>query len=151
METQKLTEHRLNALEQQIKSHDEKIDDLLKDIQQSQRVHDERYRELSNLNTRLDEGHKAQQEKVNEIINSLGTLISKIDLLSDDYRNHSLQLERRFSEIQTKVKKQSESATEMSDIEDTKPLNKLTKGSITVGIFGIIEVFVQYVAPLLFK
>ncbi|PXX85652.1 hypothetical protein DLY76_06375 [Staphylococcus warneri] len=151
METQKLTEHRLNALEQQIKSHDEKIDDLLKDIQQSQRVHDERYRELSNTNTRLDEGHKAQQEKVNEVMKSLGTLISKIDLLSDDYRNHSLQLERRFSEIQTKVKNQSESATEMSDIEDTKPLNKLTKGSITVGIFGIIEVFVQYVAPLLFK
>ena len=90
METQKLTEHRLNALEQQIKSHDEKIDDLLKDIQQSQRVHDERYRELSNINTRLDEGHKAQQEKVNEVMKSLGTLISKIDLLSDDYRNHSL-------------------------------------------------------------
>lgn len=151
METQKLTEYRLNALEQQIKSHDEKINDLLKDIQQSQRVHDERYRELSNINTRLDEGHKAQQEKVNEVMKSLGTLIKKIDLLSDDYRHHTLQLEKRFSDIQINAKKQSESATEMSDIEDTKPLNKLTKGSITVGIFGIIEVFVQYVAPLLFK
>lgn len=151
METQKLTEYRLNALEQQIKSHDEKIDDLLKDIQQSQRVHDERYRELSNINTRLDEGHKAQQEKVNEVMKSLGTLIKKIDLLSDDYRHHTLQLEKRFADIQINAKKQSESATEMSDIEDTKPLNKLTKGSITVGIFGIIEVFVQYVAPLLFK
>lgn len=151
METQKLTEYRLNALEQQIKSHDEKINDLLKDIQQSQRVHDERYRELSNINTRLDEGHKTQQEKVNEVMKSLGTLISKIDLLSDDYRHQTFQLEKRFSDIQISAKKQSESATEMSDIEDTKPLNKLTKGSITVGIFGIIEVFVQYVAPLLFK
>lgn len=156
MENQKLIEYRLTTLEKQMIAHEKKIENLDDSLQQIINVPNDRYREITNLNVKLNEGYKAQKELIKSLSESIDVLIHKVDDLRETYRNDKNEIDSQFKDINNQINFQDKhepikTAVDKADKEDTASMSKTTLGTITVGIIGIIEVFVQYVAPNLFK
>lgn len=150
MENEKLTIYRLNELETRVGDHAKKIQSLIDELKELEELHSERYRKITNLNVRLDEGYKTQKETINRLIGSIDKLVNKVDELSDLYRTEQNRIDNKFSDMQSQLDHDNKVSL-TPDKPTDKSIGKTQLGAISVGIIGIIEVFVQYVAPLFFK
>ncbi|MCY1589840.1 hypothetical protein [Staphylococcus pettenkoferi] len=150
MENEKLTIYRLNELETRVSDHAKKIQSLIDELKELEELHSERYRKITNLNVRLDEGYKTQKETINRLIGSIDKLVNKVDELSDLYRTEQNRIDHKFNDMQSKIDSDNKISI-TSETPKDKSIGKTQLGAISVGIIGIIEVFVQYVAPLFFK
>lgn len=156
MENQKLIEHRLNAHDERAKNQAEKITQLEKELKILKDKENERYIEVSRLNAKLDTDSKNTKEVVNRLVESVDKLVDKIDQMTKNYNDYNASVERRFNKVENEVTNFVNSKTVNTqalkslddNVDDT--MSGKTFSAITLGLIGVVQVFVQYVAPLLF-
>ncbi|MEB7460167.1 hypothetical protein [Staphylococcus borealis] len=156
MENQKLIEHRLNAHDERAKNQAEKITQLEKELKILKDKENERYIEVSRLNAKLDTDSKNTKEVVNRLVESVDKLVDKIDLMTKNYNDYNASVERRFNKVENEVTNfvnsklvKTQALKSLDDnVDDT--MSGKTFSAITLGLIGVVQVFVQYVAPLLF-
>lgn len=156
MENQKLIEHRLNAHDERAKNQAEKITQLEKDLKTLKDKENERYIEVSRLNAKLDTDSKNTKEVVNRLVESVDKLVDKIDIMTKNYNDYNASVERRFNKVENEVtnfvnsKAVNTQALKSLDDNVDDTMSGKTFSAITLGVIGVVQVFVQYVAPLLF-
>ncbi|KAA2278112.1 MULTISPECIES: hypothetical protein [unclassified Staphylococcus] len=157
MENQKLIEHRLNAHDERAKNQAEKITQLEKELKTLKDKENERYIEVSRLNAKLDTDSKNTKEVVNRLVESVDKLVDKIDIMTKNYNDYNASVERRFNKVENEVTNfvnskavntQALKSLDENDVDNT--MSGKTFSAITLGLIGVVQVFVQYVAPLLF-
>lgn len=156
MENQKLIEHRLNAHDERAKNQAEKITQLEKELKILKDKENERYIEVSRLNAKLDTDSKNTKEVVNRLVESVDKLVDKIDQMTKNYNDYNASVERRFNKVENEVTNFVNSKTVNTqalkslddNVDDT--MSGKTFSAIALGLIGVVQVFVQYVAPLLF-
>ncbi|UUY76936.1 hypothetical protein NUT37_03670 [Staphylococcus haemolyticus] len=156
MENQKLIEHRLNAHDERAKNQAEKITQLEKELKTLKDKENERYIEVSRLNAKLDTDSKNTKEVVNRLVESVDKLVDKIDIMTKNYNDYNASVERRFNKVENEVtnfvnsKAVNTQALKSLDDNVDNTMSGKTFSAITLGVIGVVQVFVQYVAPLLF-
>lgn len=156
MENQKLIEHRLNAHDERAKNQAEKITQLEKELKILKDKENERYIEVSRLNAKLDTDSKNTKEVVNRLVESVDKLVDKIDVMTKNYNDYNASVERRFSKVENDVtnfvNSKTVNAQALKSLDDNvdDTMSGKTFTTITLGLIGVVQVFVQYVAPLLF-
>ncbi|MDU0485420.1 hypothetical protein [Staphylococcus haemolyticus] len=157
MENQKLIEHRLNAHDERAKNQAEKITQLEKELKTLKDKENERYIEVSRLNAKLDTDSKNTKEVVNRLVESVDKLVDKIDIMTKNYNDYNASVERRFNKVENEVTNfvngksvdtQALKSLDENDVDNT--MSGKTFSAITLAVIGVVQVFVQYVAPLLF-
>lgn len=156
MENQKLIEHRLNAHDERAKNQAEKITQLEKELKILKDKENERYIEVSRLNAKLDTDSKNTKEVVNRLVESVDKLVDKIDQMTKNYNDYNASVERRFNKVENEVTNFVNSKTVNTqalkslddNVDDT--MSGKTFSAIALGLIGVVQVFVQYVAPLFF-
>lgn len=156
MENQKLIEHRLNAHDECAKNQAEKITQLEKELKILKDKENERYIEVSRLNAKLDTDSKNTKEVVNRLVESVDKLVDKIDQMTKNYNDYNASVERRFNKVENEVTNFVNSKTVNTqalkslddNVDDT--MSGKTFSAIALGLIGVVQVFVQYVAPLFF-
>ena len=156
MENQKLIEHRLNAHDERARNQEKQITEIESELKKLKERENDRYIEMSKMNAKLDTDTKNTKEVVDRLVNSVEKLVVKIDDMTKNYSEYSSVVERRFSKVENRVSNilndKEVKANTLNSIEDEgKTMGKATFTTITISIIGVIEVFVRYVAPLLFK
>lgn len=156
MENQKLIEHRLNAHDERAKNQAEKITQLEKELKVLKDKENDRYIEVSKLNAKLDTDSKNTKEVVNRLVESVDKLVDKIDQMTKNYNDYNASIERRFNKVENEVtnfvnsKPVNTQALKSLDDNVDDTMSGKTFSTITLGLIGVVQVFVQYVAPLLF-
>ncbi|MCH4482947.1 hypothetical protein MKR37_04360 [Staphylococcus haemolyticus] len=156
MENQKLIEHRLNAHDERAKNQAEKITQLEKELKTLKDKENDRYIEVSRLNAKLDTDSKNTKEVVNRLVESVDKLVDKIDIMTKNYNDYNASVERRFNKVENEVtnfvnsKAVNTQALKSLDDNVDDTMSGKTFSAITLGVIGVVQVFVQYVAPLLF-
>lgn len=156
MENQKLIEHRLNAHDERAKNQAEKITQLEKELKILKDKENDRYIEVSKLNAKLDTDSKNTKEVVNRLVESVDKLVDKIDIMTKNYNDYNASVERRFNKVENEVtnfvNSKSVNTQALKSLDDNvdDTMNGKTFSAITLGLIGVVQVFVQYVAPLLF-
>lgn len=156
MENQKLIEHRLNAHDERARNQAEKITQLEKELKILKDKENERYIEVSRLNAKLDTDSKNTKEVVNRLVESVDKLVDKIDVMTKNYNDYNASVERRFSKVENDVtnfvNSKTVNAQALKSLDDNvdDTMSGKTFTTITLGLIGVVQVFVQYVAPLLF-
>ncbi len=156
MENQKLIEHRLNAHDERAKNQAEKITQLEKELKILKDKENERYIEVSRLNAKLDTDSKNTKEVVNRLVESVDKLVDKIDIMTKNYNDYNASVERRFNKVENEVtnfvNSKSVDTHALKSLDDNvdNTMSGKTFSAITLGLIGVVQVFVQYVAPLLF-
>ncbi|MEB5827105.1 hypothetical protein MXE62_02730 [Staphylococcus haemolyticus] len=156
MENQKLIEHRLNAHDERAKNQAEKITQLEKELKTLKDKENERYIEVSRLNAKLDTDSKNTKEVVNRLVESVDKLVDKIDIMTKNYNDYNASVERRFNKVENEItnfvnsKAVNTQALKSLDDNVDDTMSGKTFSAITLGVIGVVQVFVQYVAPLLF-
>ncbi len=156
MENQKLIEHRLNSHDERARNQAEKITQLEKELKILKDKENERYIEVSRLNAKLDTDSKNTKEVVNRLVESVDKLVDKIDVMTKNYNDYNASVERRFSKVENDVtnfvNSKTVNAQALKSLDDNvdDTMSGKTFTTITLGLIGVVQVFVQYVAPLLF-
>ncbi|AVH47470.1 hypothetical protein CWR44_09725 [Staphylococcus haemolyticus] len=156
MENQKLIEHRLNAHDERARNQAEKITQLEKELKILKDKENDRYIEVSKLNAKLDTDSKNTKEVVNRLVESVDKLVDKIDVMTKNYNDYNASVERRFSKVENDVtnfvNSKTVNAQALKSLDDNvdDTMSGKTFTTITLGLIGVVQVFVQYVAPLLF-
>lgn len=156
MENQKLIEHRLNAHDERARNQAEKITQLEKELKILKDKENDRYIEVSKLNAKLDTDSKNTKEVVNRLVESVDKLVDKIDVMTKNYNDYNASVERRFSKVENDVtnfvNNKTVNAQALKSLDDNvdDTMSGKTFTTITLGLIGVVQVFVQYVAPLLF-
>lgn len=156
MENQKLIEHRLNAHDERARNQAEKITQLEKELKILKDKENERYIEVSRLNAKLDTDSKNTKEVVNRLVESVDKLVDKIDVMTKNYNDYNASVERRFNKVENDVtnfvNSKTVNAQALKSLDDNvdDTMSGKTFTTITLGLIGVVQVFVQYVAPLLF-
>lgn len=156
MENQKLIEHRLNAHDERAKNQAEKITQLEKELKILKDKENDRYIEVSKLNAKLDTDSKNTKEVVNRLVESVDKLVDKIDIMTKNYNDYNASVERRFNKVENEVtnfvNSKSVNTQALKSLDDNvdDTMSGKTFSAITLGLIGVVQVFVQYVAPLLF-
>lgn len=157
MENEELITHRLNAQDEHLKNNDEKLKKLDEEIKSIKEKENDRYIEVSQLNTRLDADSKNTKEIVDRLVGSVDKLVDKIDVMTDKYSKYNATVEKRFNKVEKEVtnfindkKVNTEALGNSSNKNEDVQMSKTAFTSITISVIGVIEVFVRYVAPLFF-
>lgn len=151
-----MIEHRLNAHDERAKNQAEKITQLEKELKTLKDKENERYIEVSRLNAKLDTDSKNTKEVVNRLVESVDKLVDKIDIMTKNYNDYNASVERRFNKVENEVtnfvnsKAVNTQALKSLDDNVDNTMSGKTFSAITLGVIGVVQVFVQYVAPLLF-
>lgn len=151
-----MIEHRLNAHDERAKNQAEKITQLEKELKILKDKENERYIEVSRLNAKLDTDSKNTKEVVNRLVESVDKLVDKIDVMTKNYNDYNASVERRFSKVENDVtnfvNSKTVNAQALKSLDDNvdDTMSGKTFTTITLGLIGVVQVFVQYVAPLLF-
>lgn len=161
MENEKLTSHRLNAIERALEVQEKNINVIETDIKKLNQRTNDRYSEISNLSSRLEENYKNQSNTVNRLLTSIDSLVSEMKETNKTYNEQFKTIDNKLGKLENKVtslpfsnqtfpKTQSNtSVQETTSNDDGTKLGTLSKGAITIGIIGLLETFIRYVAPLL--
>lgn len=151
-----MIEHRLNAHDERAKNQAEKITQLEKELKTLKDKENDRYIEVSRLNAKLDTDSKNTKEVVNRLVESVDKLVDKIDIMTKNYNDYNASVERRFNKVENEVtnfvnsKAVNTQALKSLDDNVDDTMSGKTFSAITLGVIGVVQVFVQYVAPLLF-
>lgn len=151
-----MIEHRLNAHDERAKNQAEKITQLEKELKTLKDKENERYIEVSRLNAKLDTDSKNTKEVVNRLVESVDKLVDKIDIMTKNYNDYNASVERRFNKVENEItnfvnsKAVNTQALKSLDDNVDDTMSGKTFSAITLGVIGVVQVFVQYVAPLLF-
>lgn len=151
-----MIEHRLNAHDERARNQAEKITQLEKELKILKDKENERYIEVSRLNAKLDTDSKNTKEVVNRLVESVDKLVDKIDVMTKNYNDYNASVERRFSKVENDVtnfvNSKTVNAQALKSLDDNvdDTMSGKTFTTITLGLIGVVQVFVQYVAPLLF-
>lgn len=151
-----MIEHRLNAHDERAKNQAEKITQLEKELKTLKDKENDRYIEVSRLNAKLDTDSKNTKEVVNRLVESVDKLVDKIDVMTKNYNDYNASVERRFSKVENDVtnfvNSKTVNAQALKSLDDNvdDTMSGKTFTTITLGLIGVVQVFVQYVAPLLF-
>lgn len=157
MENETLTNHRLNAIERTLHTQEKKINVIDTDIKKLNQRTNDRYSEISNLSARLEESYKNQSETVNRLLKGIDSLVEEMKETNKTYNEQFKTLDTKLGTLENKVSnlkftKPSEltSSSQSESVTDEKTgLSSVSKGAITIGIIGLLETFIRYVAPLL--
>lgn len=157
MENEELITHRLNAQDEHLKNNDEKLKKLDEEIKSIKEKENDRYIEVSRLNTKLDADSKNTKEIVDRLVGSVDKLVDKIDVMTNNYAEYNATVEKRFNQVEKQVtnfindkKVNTEALGNNSSKNEDVQMSKTAFTSITISVIGVIEVFVRYVAPLFF-
>lgn len=157
MENEELITHRLNAQDERLRNNDKKIQNLENEIKVIKEKENDRYNEVSRLNTRLDADSKNTKEIVDRLVGSVDKLVDKIDVMTNNYAEYNATVERRFNQVEKEVtnfindkKVDTKALSNNSNNSEDTQMSKTAFTSITISVIGVIEVFVRYVAPLFF-
>lgn len=139
-------EKRLSGLEYRINKVDEKVDGLETKVDIIDDKHDERHLEMVRLTTKLQGSSEATQENTSRMANSIEGLVNEL-------KQSNSRTDDRFTEVKTDIqnvrsKVEGQEADKSLKLEQKKLSNK-TIGFIIVGIFGVLQVLIQVVAPLI--
>ena len=85
MENEKLTSHRLNAIERALEVQDKNINVIENDIKKLNQRTNDRYSEISNLSSRLEENYKNQSNTVSRLLTSIDSLVSEMKETNKTY------------------------------------------------------------------
>lgn len=159
MEEKTLTEYRLKEIERELKEQETKLSELDKNFKKLSDRHNDRYLEVTKLNTKLEEGYKGQQTTVSRLLTSIDGLISEMKKTNDVFHSRFNDVDTRFNRLENKVgqigvKQTSDEAVasyKNSETTNENTLGNTQKGAIVLGIMGVLEVFIRYVAPLFFN
>ncbi|HDP5827227.1 hypothetical protein ACWEXK_12115 [Staphylococcus xylosus] len=158
MEEKSLTTYRIKEIEKELEEHGTKIEKIDDNLQNLKQTHNDRYHEISMLSTRLEESHKSQQTTVNRLLNSIDGLVAEMKNTNETFHNRFNSVDNRFNSLEKKVGKLNITrASEVGVVSDTidkkevDGLGNTQKGAIVLGIIGLLEVFIRYVAPLFFN
>lgn len=161
MENEKLTAHRLNAIERALEVQEKNIDVIENDVKKLNQRTNDRYSEISNLSSRLEENYKNQSNTVNRLLVSIDSLVGEMKETNKTYNEQFKTIDNKLSTLENKVtnlpftnqsfsKTQSDTNAQETTTDDDSPkLGTISKGAITIGIIGLLETFIRYVAPLL--
>lgn len=161
MENEILTSHRLNAIERALEVQDKNINVIETDIKKLNQRTNDRYSEISNLSSRLEENYRNQSNTVNRLLTSIDSLVGEMKETNKTYNEQFKTIDNKLGKLENKVtnlpfsnqsfpKTQSNtSVQETTSNDDGTKLGALSKGAITIGIIGLLETFIRYVAPLL--
>lgn len=159
MENETLTNHRLKAIERSLETQDNKINTLDTDVKKLNQRTNDRYSEISNLSSRLEESYKNQSNTVNRLLSSIDNLVGEMKETNKTYNEQFKTIDNKLGTLENKVSnlkftKPSESTSSSSTqtgnmIDDKNGLSTVSKGAIVIGIIGVLETFIRYVAPLL--
>lgn len=161
MENEKLTAHRLNAIERALEVQEKNINTIDTDVKKLNQRTNDRYSEISNLSSRLEENYKNQSHTVNRLLTSIDSLVSEMKETNKTYNEQFKTIDNKLGKLENKVtnlpfsnqsfsKAQGDtSIQETNSNEDSPKLGTISKGAIAIGIIGLLETFIRYVAPLL--
>lgn len=158
MENKTITDFRLKLIESRLSEHNEDITKIQEEVKTFTQRSNDRYTEMSKLGTKLEESYKYQYETIQTLITSIDSLIAEMKQTNKIYNEQFINVDRRFNTIEQKFNKEDGKVNEKSisvnkeDVEtNEKNLGNTQKGAIVLGIIGLLEVFVRYVAPLFFN
>lgn len=161
MENEKLTSHRLNAIERALQTQEKNIDVIENDVKKLNQRTNDRYSEISNLSSRLEENYKNQNNTVNRLLSSIDSLVGEMKETNKTYNEQFKTIDNKLGKLENKVTnlpftnqpfpntQSNTSVQETTSDEDGAKLGTFSKGAITIGIIGLLETFIRYVAPLL--
>lgn len=159
MENETLTNHRLNSIESRLKTQDNKLNVLDTDVKKLNQRTNDRYSEISNLSSRLEESYKNQSETVNRLLSSIDGLVAEMKETNKTYNEQFKAIDTKLGTLENKFSsmslfKQTNSISSASNLPESDAAEKgglstVSKGAIVIGIIGVLETFVRYVAPLL--
>ncbi|WP_433912375.1 hypothetical protein [Staphylococcus sp. LKG3-3] len=155
MENETLTNHRLKSIESQLATQDNKLNTLDTDVKKLNQRTNDRYNEISNLSSRLEESYKNQSETVNRLLSSIDGLVKEMKQTNKTYNEQFKTVDTKLGTLENKITnmslfKQSDSSKQIeSDDKEKVGLSSVSKGAIVIGIIGVLETFIRYVAPLL--
>ena len=96
---------------------------------------------------------------VNRLLTSIDSLVSEMKETNKTYNEQFKTIDTKLGTLENKVSNlkftkpselTSSSSTQSESITDEKTeLSSVSKGAIVIGIIGVLETFIRYVAPLL--
>lgn len=155
MENETLINHRLKSIESRLGTQDSRLNTLDTDVKKLNQRTNDRYNEISNLSSRLEESYKNQNETVNRVLTSIDGLVSEMKQTNKTYNEHFKVIDTKLGTLENKVTNMkfttqpTSSTKETVDVAEKGSLSTVSKGAIVIGIIGVLETFIRYVAPLL--
>lgn len=158
MENQNFTNHRIKNLEKVTDEQNIKIGRIDDSVRNLSERENERYIQVSNLGSRLEESYKNQREIVKELTTSINGLVEEMKETNKTHNDQLNQSNDRFTEIEKQIIKLDKDkkfhaveSTGVATEPEGNSLGNTQKGAIVLGILGTLEVFIRYVAPLFFS
>lgn len=143
---QGLINDRINGLEQRIGTVDRKVDDLEDKVDDIKDKNDERHLEMVRLTTELKGSSKATEQNTNRMANSIEGLVDELKQSNSRTDDRFTQLNKEVNEVKTKV--DGKEFEQTLNLEEKKLSNKVIIAIIS-GVFLVIEILINVVAPVL--
>lgn len=139
---------RITGLEKRIGTVDNKVEALEDKVDIIDSKHNDRHIEMVKLTTELKGSSKATEQNTNRMANSIEGLV-------DELKQSNSRTDDRFKEVNTdiqevKTKVEGKEQDRAFKLEEKKLSNGVTL-AIVGGIIVVLQVFIQVVAPLIFK
>lgn len=145
---QGLINDRIVGLEKRIGTVDGKVEALEDKVDVIDSKHNDRHLEMVRLTTELKGTSKATEQNTNRMANSIEGLVEELKQSNSRTDDRFKEVNTDIQEVKSKVEgKEQDRAYYLEE----KKLSNGTIGVIIVGIFGLLQVFVQVIAPSIFK
>lgn len=145
---QGLINDRIVGLEKRIGTVDGKVEALEDKVDVIDSKHNDRHLEMVRLTTELKGTSKATEQNTNRMANSIEGLVEELKQSNSRTDDRFKEVNTDIQEVKSKIEgKEQDRAYYLEE----KKLSNGTIGVIIVGIFGLLQVFVQVIAPSIFK
>lgn len=143
---QGLINDRINGLEQRIGTVDGKVDDLEDKVDDIRDKNDDRHLEIVTTVTRLQSTSENTEKNTERMANSIEGLV-------DELKQSNSRTDDRFKEVNSEVKEVKDKLDgkefeQTLNLEEKKLSNKVIV-AIIGGVFLVIEILINLVAPVL--
>ena len=143
---QGLINDRINGLEKRIGTVDRKVDDLEDKVDDIKDKNDERHLEMITTVTRLQSTSENTEKNTERMADSIDSLVGELKQSNSRTDDRFTQLNKEVNEVKTKV--DGKEFEQTLNLEEKKLSNKVIIAIIS-GVFLVIEILINVVAPVL--